>query len=714
MAISTSVRTTSKIATIRRHNSIYTSTSTIWLLQLTSAIKPQLHILKDLHSGEASQFIGVTDITEDFDGEIEGKLTHRRMKQMLNKRLVELNARVDNFQETPLCINISWLADELSLGVVEQKLLAYAVLLHTQPLFYSALSTLNFACASDQAWEVFSTMFGVTGAKMRAAISQKSKLIQSGLIKLNDGNRVSIEDMLEVPDNVCNVLLKRHNDVDSILRGFVHQALPAQYTHEDFSHLSQDFELICAYLKKAQSQKTSGVNILLYGEASYGKAEFARLIAKNIGLSLYEIVGDDCQGRSVEAADRLSSYMLSQQVLMKSAGNIVLFDEIDHVFSNEDLTLDDFLEDEGNTAKQCNMNAFARQILETNMVPAIWITNNIKDIEATLLNDFDYTVEFPKPPKEARRRLAQKWLHPISVSDQFIESVSSLESVTQLQIAKAVKIASLVANSPDEAEALIERTLKQSAKLLDQPLPLIRGKQSIGYDLTYLNTSMPIAPLISGLKARPSATFCFYGAPGTGKTAFAKYIAESIGKPLLVKRASDLLSKWVGSSEKNIAKMFQEAQQENAVLVLDEADSLLADRRGAHQSWEVTQVNELLTQMEDFNGIFICTTNLLDRLDPASLRRFAFKIRFDCLNREQRMQLFKAELQRLAPSVKVINDNVITRINRLDKLTPGDFSAVAKQWALWATQPTAEALITALEEECKVKGGSTKPIGFTS
>jgi SpoVK/Ycf46/Vps4 family AAA+-type ATPase len=118
--------------------------------------------------------------------------------------------------------------------------------------------------------------------------------------------------------------------------------------------------------------------------------------------------------------------------------------------------------------------------------------------------------------------------------------------------------------------------------------------------------------------------------------------------------------------------------------------------------------------MEDFAGVFICTTNLLDRLDPASLRRFAFKIRFDCLNREQRQQLFNAELRRLAPSVKVINDNVITRLNRLDKLAPGDFSAVAKQWALWATQPSAEALITALEEECKVKGGSTKPMGFTS
>jgi SpoVK/Ycf46/Vps4 family AAA+-type ATPase len=148
--------------------------------------------------------------------------------------------------------------------------------------------------------------------------------------------------------------------------------------------------------------------------------------------------------------------------------------------------------------------------------------------------------------------------------------------------------------------------------------------------------------------------------------------------------------------------------------VLDEADSLLMDRRSARQSWEVTQVNELLTQMEDFPGIFICTTNLLDRLDPASLRRFAFKIRFDCLNRDQRLKLFEAELARLAPDAARSTTNVIARLDRLDKLTPGDFAAVARQWSLWATQPSADALISALEEECKVKGNGGRSIGFTA
>lgn len=65
---------------------------------------------------------------------------------------------------------------------------------------------------------------------------------------------------------------------------------------------------------------------------------------------------------------------------------------------------------------------------------------------------------------------------------------------------------------------------------------------------------------------------------------------------------------------------------DDSVLLLDEADSFLRDRTSAQRSWEVTQVNELLTQMERFEGLFICSNNLIDRLDSASIRRFDFKI----------------------------------------------------------------------------------------
>jgi SpoVK/Ycf46/Vps4 family AAA+-type ATPase len=143
-----------------------------------------------------------------------------------------------------------------------------------------------------------------------------------------------------------------------------------------------------------------------------------------------------------------------------------------------------------------------------------------------------------------------------------------------------------------------------------------------------VETRFEIPRIVEALKARGHGTLCFYGAPGTGKTALAEHIAKAVGRPLIIKQASDLMSKYVGETEQNMAAMFKEAEAEKAVLLLDEADSFLQDRRGAQRTYEVTEVNEMLQGMERFNGVFVCTTNLLDRLDQAALRRFTFKIKF--------------------------------------------------------------------------------------
>ena len=81
------------------------------------------------------------------------------------------------------------------------------------------------------------------------------------------------------------------------------------------------------------------------------------------------------------------------------------------------------------------------------------------------------------------------------------------------------------------------------------------------------------------------------------------------------------MGKYVGETEKNMAAMFREVELESAILLLDEEDSFLVDRRGAQRSFEMSEVNEMLQRMERFHGIFICTTDLMDRIDQATLRR---------------------------------------------------------------------------------------------
>jgi SpoVK/Ycf46/Vps4 family AAA+-type ATPase len=235
-----------------------------------------------------------------------------------------------------------------------------------------------------------------------------------------------------------------------------------------------------------------------------------------------------------------------------------------------------------------------------------------------------------------------------------------------------------------------------------------------GYDLSLLNVEsrFEVPRIVQALARRGHGTLCFHGAPGTGKTALAEHMAHALGKPLMVRQTSDVASKYVGETEQNLARMFEEASAENAVLLLDEADSFLRSRRLAERNYEITEVNEMLQGMERFAGVFVCTTNLFDELDEAALRRFTFKIRFNPLTAEQRVRMFVAEA--LAGRVDALTAEQRGRLLALDELAPGDFAAVQRQVEVLGAGFDADEFLSQLEGEHRVKPSvrQRRGIGF--
>jgi hypothetical protein len=300
-----------------------------------------------------------------------------------------------------------------------------------------------------------------------------------------------------------------------------------------------------------------------------------------------------------------------------------------------------------------------------------------------------------------------------TLSDQTLNVLSQQEQLSPAQVEKAAKVLKHSGTQPAQQEAILMHVIENSMTLLGQT----RHEPSLNldecrYDLNYLNPDCDLTQLVDQLKRGPQSigALCFYGAPGTGKTALAHYLAREIELPLFVRRASDIISPYVGETEQKIAGMFRQAQQDGALLLLDEADSFLSERQSAKNSWEVTAVNEMLTQMERFEGLFICSTNLMERLDAASLRRFALKIKFDYLQPEQRWKLFLAQAETFPAAQEA---KYRTALMPLNQLTPGDFATIRRQTALLNIPLTANELLPRLIRECQSKHErGTRSIGF--
>ena len=454
----------------------------------------------------------------------------------------------------------------------------------------------------------------------------------------------------------------------------------------------------------------SGINVLLYGETGTGKTEFAKVLAVSLGAYLMEISHENENSDLEEIHLRFRSYQLSQKVLAHKAKSMILFDEVEDVFTEIMPAL-------LGRSHSGTFKAWTNEVLESNPRPALWVCNNISHIDPAFRRRFTYALNFRTPPRSVRRSILVKHLGSVlTVGPEWVDRVAGNDALTPALMKQACKVAELSGqDEPAALERLMERVFQRSLEVQGQRAGFKFSSPSIvtRYNLEFLNPSQDLMELIQGLKQKPAGRLCLYGPPGSGKTAFAHHIAEQLDKELLQRHAADLLNCYVGETEKNIAEMFLAARAENAVLVLDEADSFLQDRRGAHHSWEVTQVNELLTQMEAFEGLFICSTNLMDSLDHAVLRRFDLKISFGYLKPEQAWKMFLQALDCGMEDSRLVVA-LQQRLSRLTNLTPGDFATVIRQARVLGKSYSGEQLLAVLEDECCAKQRGSKLIsGFS-
>ncbi|MBS0461434.1 MAG: AAA family ATPase, partial [Proteobacteria bacterium] len=580
-------------------------------------------------------------------------------------------------RQSVLARNIGTMGDLIGLNRDEQALLRIATLFTPEAELFRDFFRLVARRPSERLTFIADAA-GVTQARAQRLLAEGRMLRLCGLFE-----NINLDEILEralpcmVTTRWVTLLTAPRLSAERLLRHLLRRPPKATLNLSDFAHVAQT-EVVVAYLRQALERNQRGVNVLIHGAPGTGKTQFVRSCAAALGTTLYEVPNEDDDGDPVSGARRFGAFAVCQRILSQRRGQLLLFDEVEDVFGGDaDCDIPGLRLIRTRRNPESLRKSWINETLETNPVPAFWACNQIGGLDPAFVRRFDLVVEFRMPGRAVRRRMIDRYFRRGDISEACAERLSAIPVLAPAQVERAARVTrALGAGNVAQRDAQVEGIVQSS--LLAMGHPRVRPAVALPghYDPAFLNADRDLSALAQALRTRPAARLCLYGAPGTGKTAYAHHLGRVLDQPVLVRRASDLLDMYVGGTEANISAAFEQARDDGAILVIDEADGFLRDRAGAQRNFEVTQVNELLTQMEAFDGLFVASTNLVDTLDAAALRRFDFKVRFDCLRRDQRSALL-ARICGIADGD--LPAATLATLDRLNHLTPGDFANVLRQ-----------------------------------
>ena len=602
-----------------------------------------------------------------------------------------------------LATNIAHLTKLVGLNDTEGTVLAFAVMLDTiSPIetvtdYLGNLTTIKM-CRS------LSVILDRPENEIKEALSMQGILHRSGLLTI-DRQCQSMDYKIDLLTNTfADTLISTIASPNDYLKGVVTPSSAPELSMDDYEHIQPFIDILQPYFSHTLKTARRGVNILIHGAPGTGKSQFVKAFSHSLGCELFDIANEDNEGDSVNGERRLRAYSLAQNFFAKRRA-ILFFDEVEDVFASENPFF-------GKKSPAQSRKGWMNKILEENPVPAFWVSNAIGEIDPAFIRRFDMVFELPIPPKPQRTKIIEQNCAGL-ITAETITRIAESEKLSPAVVARACAVIdSIKGEMPqDELTASFERLINNTLKAQHHaPIPKHKASELPAYyDATLTNADIDLIAIADGIKHADAGRLCLYGPAGTGKTAYGRWLAEYLGKPLILEKVSDLQSMYVGETEQNIARAFERAQEAGAVLMIDEVDSFLQDRRNATRSWETTQVNEMLTQIESYCGVLIVSTNLMDNIDPASLRRFDLKAKFDYLKPEQAVTL----LSRCAEQLKLStpNERESRDIQQLKTLTPGDFATIIRQSRFRPLTEVAQ-LVRALESECNLKPETSKAIGF--
>ena len=634
------------------------------------------------------------DLEDCTDG-LTSKQWHRLGKALRNKCAATKPARSDRTAQ-----RLRSLGKTAGLSRTDIAILEIMLRYQTQPIIESMIdSVMEFrGTPFNLKSPVLSAFLGFSGNSILGRLRTDAPLIRSGLVCIDsDDGDLTLVNRLH---RLATIPGGPGLDVNRLLLG---EASPSELEWSDFDHIGHDRDHIERLLKGALDTGEAGVNVLLYGPPGTGKTEFCKVLAGRLGVDLHSVGEADEDGDEPTRNERLQELRLAQRLIARGRRSLLLFDEMEDLLAGSFAGLGMFgglLSSGPRGSRAGGSKVFTNRLLEDAPAPTLWTINDTGTVDPAVLRRMMFALELRLPPPKVRARVWTRQLarHGIEARPEDALSLAQEFEATPGVAAGATAAARLGGGDL----AAVRRGVRSLSRVLGSDKPP-QGMPA-RYDPALIQADTDPLRLADRLASSGERRFslCLQGPPGTGKSAFVRYLAERLGLEVMQKRASDLMSMWVGQTEKQIAAAFAEARDSGAFLVFDEADSLLSDRRFAEKSWEISQVNEMLAWMESHPAPFACTTNFGTHLDPATLRRFVFKITLDYLSPEQAGVAFRGYFGLEPPPT----------VAALSTLTPGDFAVVRRKAEVLDCLSEPTALAAMLRAECDAKPDCPQTIGF--
>ncbi len=619
------------------------------------------------------------------------KLTNESLEEF--DRLTEhFNARLGKEINTNLIHNCQVLTNGLELPKNTWKVIQLMVVMATNSGLNEFVQ--NALPADMYINAFFGSMIGLDDIDV---INITSALSETGLF--HDCS-IHLLDLIGLPQGIINRLIgSKLESYTELIAPLVQLQPNSELTTKDITHL--DIDALVAFLTVAVNHSLVGVNILLYGEAGTGKTELSRLLADTVGAALIGIrpLGKDINqnkpdfdGRITSSGLRLQHHSLVQSVVCHDEKNLLVVDEAEDVFT------------QGVSHRGLGKEGL-HHLLETNTVPTIWITNHVDTLLTSCIRRFSFVKHIHVPDNRVMENLISKTTKGLRLSKSFKTMLAGKPHITPANITNAAFVCNTLGIVGKQAEATALDMIDEALSACGFDEHKVQYKPQIPFSNEFLNIKG--GNQAKAVNNNGDVRVLLTGPPGTGKTAVVNHLAEQANKELITVRCSDVLDKYVGGSEKNIARLFREAEEKEAILFFDEIDSLMQNRDGGTtHNFEIQQINELLTQIECFNYPFFAATNFSIRLDKGVMRRFDFKLHFEHLTSPQVFKLYNRLL-----GVSTISLDIETKLAKLKQLATGDFAVLARRQKISTTKLSPTECLEILTQENNRKQ-QPKAIGF--